>query len=120
MWNEHDNLEFLRCIGACARDEVGNEGITEAGLLMFGKYVDILAQFPHYMVDFREYEDTDGPDWIDRVVPDGSRAGNIFEFFNLVLPKLLFSNREAPWPLRIPQPRCYASANQNCDGRRDK
>ncbi|AWI90541.1 ATP-binding protein [Methylobacterium sp. DM1] len=52
---EHDDTEFLRVINAWKKDrESGIEGVTAAGLLMFGKLNEIWDVFPKYLVDYQE------------------------------------------------------------------
>jgi len=89
-WNKVDNQEFLYQIGAWRRDrESGVSGLTRAGLLMFGKYRPIMEAFPNYMVDYQERpEAKTEARWIDRVVPDGTWSGNLFEFYQKVIRKL--------------------------------
>jgi predicted HTH transcriptional regulator len=89
-WSELDNLSFLREVRAWNTDrETGEEGLTVAGLLMFGKFQSIQDEFPHYALDYQERPDakTDKR-WIDRLWLDGSWSGNLYDFFRLVYPKL--------------------------------
>jgi predicted HTH transcriptional regulator len=90
LWNKVDEQEFLYQIGAWRRDrETGVSGLTRAGLLMFGKYRPIMEAFPNYMVDYQERpEAKTEARWIDRVVPDGSWSGNLFDFYHKVIRKL--------------------------------
>ncbi|THB69603.1 MAG: AAA family ATPase [Gammaproteobacteria bacterium] len=89
-WTKVDAQEFLYNIGGWAKDrETGNSGLTRAGLLMFGKYRPIMEAFPHYMVDYQERpEAKTEARWIDRITPDGSWSGNVFDFYNKVIRKL--------------------------------
>lgn len=89
-WNKIDVREFLFQIGAWAKDrQAGDFGITRAGLLMFGKYRPIMDAFPNYMVDYQERpEAKTEARWVDRVVPDGTWSGNLFDFYNKVIRKL--------------------------------
>jgi ATP-dependent DNA helicase RecG len=89
-WNKIDNQAFLTQIGAWRRDRVsGVSGLTRAGLLMFGQYRPILDAFPNYMVDYQEQPEVKTEArWIDRVVPDGTWSGNIFDFYQKVIRKL--------------------------------
>ena len=90
VWNKLDAQQFLYQIGGWARDrETGDSGLTRAGLLMFGSYRPILEAFPHYMVDYQERPETKTEArWIDRLVPDGSWSGNLFDFYHKVIRKL--------------------------------
>ena len=89
-WNKVDLNEFLFQIGAWNKDrQAGYDGVTRAGLLMFGKYRPIMDAFPNYMVDYQERpEAKTEARWIDRVVPDGTWSGNLFDFYNKVIRKL--------------------------------
>ena len=54
-FNDYDELEFLRQIGSWSQNrQTGAEGLTLAGLLMFGKLRAILDAIPHYIVDYQE------------------------------------------------------------------
>ncbi|MCU0796790.1 MAG: hypothetical protein MUF31_12745 [Akkermansiaceae bacterium] len=89
-WSELDNLSFLREIRAWNTDrETGEEGLTVAGLLMFGKFQSIQDEFPHYALDYQERPEAKADKrWIDRVWLDGSWSGNLYDFFRIVYPKL--------------------------------
>ncbi len=84
------DVEFLRSIGGWATDRIsGDEGLTRAGLLMFGKMSSILEAIPHYVVDYREVPDPRSEQrWTDRLTTDGSWSGNLFDFYRLVIVKL--------------------------------
>ena len=99
-WNGLDDREFLRSIGAFGSDrEAGVEGVTSAGLLMFGKLVPLKDAFPNYMLDFQERSDAQ-PDsrWVDRLTTDGMWSGNLFDFFGLVFLRLV---RDLRVPFRL-------------------
>lgn len=89
-WNKIDAQEFLYQIGAWGRDrETEKSGLTRAGLLMFGQYRPIMEAFPYYMVDYQERPEAKTETrWIDRLVPDGSWSGNLFDFYQKVIRKL--------------------------------
>ena len=54
-WIELDDREFLRSIGGWGRDrQTGKQGLTIAGLLMFGRLPSILEEIPYYVVDYQE------------------------------------------------------------------
>lgn len=82
--------DFLRSIQAWKRDrESGEEGLTVAGLLMFGKLNSILDAVPNYIVDYQERpEARTEARWIDRLTTDGTWSGNLFDFYRKVLAKL--------------------------------
>ncbi|MCA8232308.1 RNA-binding domain-containing protein [Burkholderia vietnamiensis] len=92
--------EFLRSIQAWKRDrESGAEGLTIAGLLMFGKLNSILDAAPNYIVDYQERpEARTEARWIDRLTTDGTWSGNLFDFYRKVLAKLI-SDLKTPFRL---------------------
>jgi ATP-dependent DNA helicase RecG len=89
-WSDLPLAEFLQSIGAWGknRDE-GFEGLRLAGLLMFGRAEVIRDALPHYMVDYQERPEPKAEKrWIDRLVPDGSWSGNVYDFFRKAYQKL--------------------------------
>lgn len=98
---EQEDLEFLRSIGGFRRDrESGVEGLTLAGLLMFGAWVSIQEAVPHYFVDYQERpEARTERRWIDRLVPDGTWSGNVFDFYRRVYRKLV-ADLKVPFDLQ--------------------
>lgn len=89
-WVDIGLPDFLRKIGAVRKDRsTGNEGLTVAGLLMFGRYETITEVFPHYMVDYQERPEPKRElRWIDRILPDGTWSGNLFDFYQKTIKKL--------------------------------
>ncbi len=89
-WLELSAEEFLNKIGALGKDRTtGKTGVRLAGLLMFGRFDTIKEVFPHYMVDYQERpEPKIEARWIDRVVPDGTWSGNLYDFFQKAYRKL--------------------------------
>ncbi|WP_216605123.1 RNA-binding domain-containing protein [Pelistega europaea] len=84
-----DDQEFLTSINAFRHDRAtGQLGLTKAGLLMFGKHHHIWEVFPYYCVDYHEKDDNNEARWLDRVVPDLTWSGNLFDFFFKVIRKL--------------------------------
>ena len=85
-----DEVALLSNLGGWRRDRVsGLEGLTVAGLLMFGRERAILDRFPWYQLDYREMDEgLPGERWQDRVTIDGTWPGNVFAFFRRVFPKL--------------------------------
>lgn len=92
--------EFLRSIQAHKRDrETGAEGLTLAGVLMFGRLNAILDAVPNYIVDYQERpEARTEARWVDRLTTDGAWSGNLFDFYRRVLPKLV-AELKAPFRL---------------------
>jgi predicted HTH transcriptional regulator/DNA-binding CsgD family transcriptional regulator len=103
-WNSLDDREFLRSIGGLTRERAsGEEGLTLAGLLMFGKLRPILDAVPYYLPDYQERraEDDDGTRWVDRVTTDGTWSGNLYDFFQIVIQKL-YRDLKVPFKLDGP------------------
>jgi len=89
-WLAFGDQELLEKLGGWRRDrQSGREGITLAGLLMFGKDQAIrdVHAAPEYFVDYREKLDPELR-WTDRVYPDGTWEANLFQFYQRVWPKL--------------------------------
>ena len=67
------------------------EGLTLAGLLMFGKIDSITDIYccPSYFPDYREYHSLDPQHrWTNRIYPDGNWEANLFQFYIRIIPKL--------------------------------
>ncbi|MDD1728079.1 MAG: AAA family ATPase, partial [Methanospirillum sp.] len=97
-FNECDDREFMRQIGGWAKERSsGKEGLTLAGLLMFGKFRSILDAIPNYIVDYQERAGTETR-WVDRVTTDGSWSGNLYDFYRIVTKKL-FTDLKVPFQL---------------------
>lgn len=93
VWLALDDKGLLQQLGGWRRDrETGQEGLTLAGLLMFGKHHAIIdpSAAPAYMVDFRDYRGRRHPEdrWTDRLFPDGTWEANLYTFYQRCLPKL--------------------------------
>jgi ATP-dependent DNA helicase RecG len=90
VWADLPVPDFLERIGAVGKSrEDGYSGIRLAGLLMFGRGEVIRDALPHYMVDYQERAEAKAEKrWVDRLVPDGSWSGNIYDFFRKVYQKL--------------------------------
>jgi len=91
-WLILSDKEFLEKLGGFRKDRISRkEGLTIAGLLMFGKTDAITDQecTPSFFPDFRELLSND-PDvrWTDRIYPDGTWEANLFSFYLKVWPKL--------------------------------
>lgn len=90
VWTDLPLPEFLDRIGAFGRHrEEDYRGMRLAGLLMFGRAEVIRDALPHYMVDFQERPEARAERrWIDRLVPDGTWSGNVYDFFRRAYQKL--------------------------------
>lgn len=91
-WNDRDDGDFLRLIGACSRDDSGKACPTLAGLLMFGYDYSIMSQLPNYHLDYLELS-KDGDNWTHRITSGtGEFNGNIYSFLTEVGNRLLIIN----------------------------
>lgn len=91
-WLAEDDRGLLEKLGGWRRDRrSGEEGITVAGLLMFGRTEAITAAegIAGFHVDYRERLSED-PNirWTDRLTSDGTWEANIFQFYQRVMMKL--------------------------------
>jgi predicted HTH transcriptional regulator len=99
-WIELDDKEFLTQLGGYKKDrKSGLEGLTLAGLLMFGKFRSLLDGVPNYLVDYQEQTENVEDRWIDRITTDGTWSGNLFEFSQKVYRKLV-SELKVPFKLK--------------------
>jgi predicted HTH transcriptional regulator len=100
-FNDYDNIEFLRNIGGWTRDrQTGQEGLTLAGLIMFGKLRSILDAIPNYIVDYQERPRALTENrWIDRLTTDYSWSGNLYDFYRRVINKLYY-DLKVPFTLK--------------------
>ncbi len=91
-WLGEDLTGFLTKLGGWRRDRNSDqEGLTVAGLLMFGR-VDVVRlpeAVPGYHVDYREHL-SDDPDvrWTDRLHADGTWEANVLQFYLRVVQRL--------------------------------
>lgn len=104
VWADLSVPDFLEKIGATGKDrEEGRSGLRLAGLLMFGRAEVISDALPHYMVDYQERPEAKAERrWIDRLVPDGSWSGNVYDFFRRVYQKLT-ADLKVPFQLQDAQ-----------------
>ncbi len=91
-WHREDDPGLLTKLQGWRRDRVsGAEGLTVAGLLMFGKTEAIRAPeaIPGFHLDYRErLSDDPAMRWTDRLTLDGTWEGNLFQFYQRVILKL--------------------------------
>ena len=90
VWNSLDNKNFLRNLGGYKVERsTGKEGLTTAGLLMFGKGLAIRDRFDNIRMDYiDESELMPGSRWSDRLTYDGMWENNLYTFIKRVMPKL--------------------------------
>lgn len=89
-WLDKDDKGLLKklCGWRICRQS-GIEGLTLAGLLMFGREETIREGTPQYHVDYREkLSDTSQARWTDRLTLDGNWPGNLYQFYIRVIQKL--------------------------------
>jgi ATP-dependent DNA helicase RecG len=91
-WLAEDDNGLLEKLGGWRRDRrTGKEGLTLAGLLMFGREQAIRdpVAVPGFQLDYRE-RFGDDPDvrWTDRLTLDGTWEGNLFQFYLQAMFKL--------------------------------
>lgn len=105
-WLKLDDKGLLEKIGGWRTDRTsGQEGLTVAGLLMFGEDNAIRdpAAVPQYHVDYQERLSGDPHvRWTDRIWPDGTWVANLFQFFERVYPRLV-ADLKIPFRLANPQ-----------------
>lgn len=99
-WNELDNENFLKMLGGIREDRRKNiEGITVAGILMFGKGIHIRDLFDYINLDYREELETNSDiRWSDRFTIDGTWENNLYNFYFSVINKLT-NNIKVPFKL---------------------
>ncbi|WP_375417014.1 RNA-binding domain-containing protein [uncultured Hymenobacter sp.] len=91
-WLAEDDLGLLRKLGAYRQDRQSKqEGLTLAGVLMFGKTEAIHDPecAPQFFPDYQEVL-TQDPEvrWTDRLYPDGTWEANLFQFFRMAWPRI--------------------------------
>lgn len=100
VWNGLDHKEFLKQLGAYTIDRVtGKEGLTMAGLLMFGKGLPVRERFDNLRMDYIDKSNLVGDQrYSDRLTYDGTWENNIFNFLRMVVPRL---TRDLPRPFKM-------------------
>ena len=90
VWNNLEDKEFLKQMGGyTVNRDTGEEGLTMAGLLMFGKGLSIRERFNNLRMDFIDKSHLIGDQrYSDRLTYDGTWENNLFNFMQTVLPKL--------------------------------
>lgn len=91
VWNNIDDKTFLRNLGAYAVDRTTKkEGLTTAGLLMFGKGLSIRERFDNIRMDYLDQTNlSEGIRWNDRLTYDETWENNLYNFLKRILPKLV-------------------------------
>ncbi len=99
-WNDVDDKTFLINMQAYAIDRAtGQEALTAAGLMMFGKGLSIRERFANFRMEYLDMSNTQpGESYRDRLTYDGRWENNLYQFFTLVGPKLTF---DLPRPFKL-------------------
>ena len=91
-WLFEDDASLLVRLGGFRRDRHSHrDGLTLAGLLMFGREEAIRdpAAVPAFQLDYRErLGEASDVRWTDRVTLDGTWEGNLFQFYQRVMLRL--------------------------------
>ena len=100
VWNRVDDKTFLRNIGGYTEDrQTGKEGLTLAGLMMFGKGLAIRDRFANFRMDYLDMSHLVGDErYHDRLTYDGLWENNLYQFFRIVSPKIQF---DLPKPFKL-------------------
>ncbi len=100
IWNRDDDKTFLRNLGGYIEDrKTGKEGLTLAGLMMFGKGLAIRDRFANFRMDYLDMSHLlAGERYHDRLTYDGLWENNLYQFFRIVSPKVQF---DLPRPFKL-------------------
>ncbi|TYT68641.1 RNA-binding domain-containing protein [Microcystis aeruginosa] len=99
-WLAYNDQQLLHQLGGWRRDRNSSkEGLTVAGLLMFGRERSILDAFPHYSLDYQE-KLSDDPEkrWTYRLTLDGKWEANLLNSYYRVYGRLI-NNLDVPFQL---------------------
>lgn len=92
VWLNEDTEVFLQKLGGWGKNRsTAEQGLTVAGLLMFGSEdaLNDTASGLKFHLDYRERPTNSIADrWTDRLTPDGTWVPNLFQFFQKVYPRL--------------------------------
>ena len=100
VWLDLPDKEFMQMLGGYDKDrKTGVEGLTLAGLLMFGKGVVIRNKLSNIFMDYRDQSNTtEDIRWNDRVTYDGTWENNLYNFFFKTSQKL---TNDLPKPFHL-------------------
>ncbi|MCC8113980.1 MAG: putative DNA binding domain-containing protein [Bacteroidales bacterium] len=99
-WNNTDDTQFLRYLGAMGVGKDMKFHPTAAGLLMFGYEYEITRKFPNYFLDFKEKRKVLHTRWVDRITSQtGDWSGNLFDFAVKALTRLQ-ADLKVPFAMR--------------------
>lgn len=90
----------MRLLGGYTKNrQTGKEGLTVAGLMMFGTGLAIRERFGNFRMDYLDMSHLDGEErYRDRLTYDGRWENNLYQFFRIVMPKLTF---DLPHPFHM-------------------
>ncbi|MBO3270080.1 RNA-binding domain-containing protein [Hymenobacter defluvii] len=98
-WLVLSDQDLLQRLGGWFNNrETGEQGLTLAGLLMFGQQHIIESILPDYVVDYQE-KSPSHQRWVDRLVTDGTWSGNLYDFYRKAYSRLI-SDLKVPFQLR--------------------
>ena len=82
VWNEADDKTFLRNLGGyVVNREAGKEGLSMAGLMMFGKGLHVRERFDNFRMDYLNFCNLVGEErYSDRLTYDGRWENNLYHF----------------------------------------
>ena len=100
IWNGLDHKNFLMQLGGYMINRKDHtEGLTMAGLLMFGKGLPIRERFDNLRMDYVDKSNLVGDQrYSDRLTYDGTWENNLFNFIRIVIPRL---TRDLPRPFSM-------------------
>ncbi len=93
-FSDLDDKSFLIQMGGYIIDETtGKEGLTLAGVLMFGKGLTVRNLFPNLRMDYLDLSNItpgSGLKWNERLTYDGRWENNLYNFITFVMAKITF------------------------------
>lgn len=100
IWNNIDDKEFLTMLGGYTVDRrTGQEGLTLAGLMMFGKGLPIRERFANFRMDYIDMSHLANDErYHNRLTYDGRWENNIYQFYHFVIPRLM---EDLPRPFKM-------------------
>lgn len=100
IWNDLNNKDFLRQLGGYyINRQQQKEGLTMAGLLMFGKGLSIRERFSNFRMDYIDKSNLVGDErYSDRITYDGTWENNLYNFIRMVSPRL---TQDLPRPFKL-------------------
>ncbi len=100
VWNNLGHKDFLIQLGGyVVNRKEGTEGLTMAGLLMFGKGLPVRDRFDNLRMDYIDKSNLIGDQrYSDRITYDGRWENNLFNFIRIVIPRL---TRDLPRPFKM-------------------